>query len=117
MMLLCPECSYPYVDDARIVGEREVCCQNCAWRGPSSKLIEFLGAKSGEHVLSSLYIYIGEQVSPAIGVALIRLGLIPADKSQENAVRLARLLRRVSRAIFTAVLEGLFDDRGQDRPN
>jgi hypothetical protein len=69
----------------------------------------------GVDVLQQLYFFLGKSIAPQIGVKLVELGLLTADKGPDNVIRIAKILSSVSRASFKAVLESLAPEESDER--
>lgn len=110
-MVICSECGYPYSDDTYTIGEREVICTNCKWKGSSTQLLQTKGdLESGVGELQELYDYLGRAIAPQIGVQAVKLGLLSKEKTTENYRRVAAILSRTTRAAFKELLSAIIED-------
>jgi hypothetical protein len=127
MMVVCPQCSYPYQADAQVIGSRGVQCDFCGWKGSSQELLQIVGGKVADDIekdvkrierLRSLFVKLSKGVSPIIGRVLIEEGFVKRSGDACDIARLAVLLRSASRTLFATVLGELYKGEEQDHgPN
>lgn len=104
--VICPECGYPYEDNTYVVAERSVTCANCRWSGSSANLLQVRGElQGGVDTLQQLYLFLGKNITPQIGVKMMELGLLCREGSVENVSHVAHTLVTISRATFKTILE------------
>lgn len=113
-MVVCPECGYPYPDESYVLGARDVICANCKWKGSSTQLLQTKGEfEGGVEVLQHLNLFLGRIISPQITVKCVELGLLDGSKTPENYRRIAKILSRVTRAVFKELTQALIDDASE----
>ena len=92
-----------------VVGEWDCRCDLCSWQGKSSDLVRVEGSISNAHVLVDFMKFLQVKIAPMVGRELVRLGLIPKDKTAANIMRFTKILIGFSRAGFEAVLRGVLN--------
>jgi len=115
-MVICPECGYPYEDEAYTIGERNIQCANCSWSGSSSKLIAAPEAAPVDK-LQELFRFLGKDIGPQIGVRLVKLGLLTNSSEPENVAKIARVLQAGARGAFRGLVTALFTEEVNGEPN
>ena len=104
-MVVCPHCAFPVLADPRIISEREVICERCEWKGPSSKLLIVDDDKIVDpRVFDKLYFLMHKEIAPAVGRVLLQLGIVQQGSSPEHLKHLAEVLRDFSSAGFEAIV-------------
>jgi hypothetical protein len=108
VVVVCPECGFPVEDDSRVIAARRVKCDNCAWTGDSSKLIEVLGGSTiSPDVFRQLFLHISRVVSPSVAAKMLQLGLISEKRNAENLKSIASILRAGSRGMFEGIVRAM----------
>lgn len=116
-MVICPQCGYPYEDEAFIIGERDIKCANCGWRGSSTDLIS-APEEAPVAAMQELYQFLGEEIAPSVGRKMVELGLLRPTQDKENVMKVAAVLRGGTRGAFQGVITTLFVQETEDaRPN
>jgi len=111
-LTICPNCRYPYDDkDVVVVGVRPVHCALCGWDGSSEDLIL---VPFGDRVLDmrgfrALLLHLAQDVSPQVGSALVRFGLVPKSTDPKNLEYLTALLALSTRNLFETVVRAVAD--------
>jgi len=108
-MLVCPNCAFPVENDLRVMSVSNVVCVLCGHRCESSDLVRYRDDAKivNPKVFVELMQFFTQAITPQIGGKLVELGIMSADPSLENIAAFTKLLIKISRASFQAVLEGV----------
>lgn len=118
-MVICPQCGAPRDDDGSIIvsDEEPVTCRFCSWSGTRRELLLLASNDLAKHPqiidrLNVLMEFMARNIGPQVGIKLIKLGLVPADK--EFAPLLAGLTRDSMNVAYKALVLGLFPTEEED---
>jgi len=115
-MVICPECGYPYDDDTYVLGARDIICANCKWKGSSTELLQTKGElDGGVDALQHIYLFLGKTIAPQIAAKAVELGFLSGEKTPANYRRIAKVLSRITRAVFKELVEALIADAEENK--